>query len=187
MAPGGGGEPIPYDFWFVNEFNDGPTNVVTCECLMPTGHVIFLDVPHDYTFQEIKEVSHLGLWSWILFLTSKFLIFSICFSFLLKDLWYLTQRRLNLNDQSEYTFCVISKYCNSVMSQEVTDESKRLCDIQPYFCILQVIKKQITTDNKLEKHITELIGKSVQDFAALNNPEVSSKMLRPMTDFTQWY
>lgn len=80
---------------------------------------------------------------------------------------------MNLTDQSEYTFCVISKYCQTVLSQEVTDENKRLCDIQPYFCILQVIKKQITTDNKLEKHITELIGKPVQDFAALNNPEVS--------------
>lgn len=90
-----------------------------------------------------------------------------------KELWYITQRRLNLTDQSEYTFCVISKYCQTVLSQEVTDENKRLCDIQPYFCILQVIKKQITTDNKLEKHITELIGKPVQDFAALNNPEVS--------------
>ncbi len=56
MAPGGG-EPIPYDFWFTTEFNNDPTELVTCECLMPTGHVIGLDVPHDCTFQEIKEVS----------------------------------------------------------------------------------------------------------------------------------
>ncbi|KAJ6633486.1 Phosphatidylinositol 4,5-bisphosphate 3-kinase catalytic subunit beta isoform, partial [Pseudolycoriella hygida] len=141
MAPGGGGdEPIPFDFWF----NNDPPDVVRCECLMPTGHVIDVDVPHYFTFQEIKD-----------------------------ELWYVTQRRLNLTDQSEYTFCVISKYCETVISQEVTDESRRLCDIQPYFCILQVIKKQITTDNKLEKHITELIGKPVQEFAALNNPEIN--------------
>lgn len=101
------------------------------------------------------------------------LMCNVFFNFFFQELWYITQRRLNLNDQSEYTFCVISKYCQTVLSQEVTDENKRLCDIQPYFCILQVIKKQITTDNKLEKHITELIGKPVQEFAALNNPEVS--------------
>lgn len=54
MAPGGGGdEPIPYDFWF----NNDPPDLVTCECLMPTGHVIDLEVPHYFTFQEIKEVS----------------------------------------------------------------------------------------------------------------------------------
>lgn len=53
MAPGGGGEPLPYDFWF----NNDPPDLVTCECLMPTGHVIDLEVPHYFTFQEIKEVS----------------------------------------------------------------------------------------------------------------------------------
>lgn len=47
----------PYDFWLVNEFNNDPYELVKCECLMPTGHVIDLTVPHAFTFQEIKEVS----------------------------------------------------------------------------------------------------------------------------------
>lgn len=52
MAPGGH-DPIPYDFWF----NNDPPPAVICECLMPTGHVIDIEVPHSSTFQEIKEVS----------------------------------------------------------------------------------------------------------------------------------
>lgn len=41
----------PYDFWY----ND-PPDVVTCDCLMPTGHLIEIEVPQDLSFKEIKEV-----------------------------------------------------------------------------------------------------------------------------------
>lgn len=47
------GDLIPYDFWF----NNGPQEDVTCECLMPTGHVIALTVSQYNTFSELKEVS----------------------------------------------------------------------------------------------------------------------------------
>lgn len=130
----------PYDFWY----ND-PPDMVFCECLMPTGHLIPIEIPQELTFEEIKE-----------------------------ELWYLVeQRKLNLTDKSEYTFSAISTFGTKATNQEITDESKRLCDVQPYFCLLQVIEKKKTTNNQLEKHITELIGKPVEDFQLLNNPEVN--------------
>lgn len=134
---------VPYDFWF----ND-PPELVNCECLMPTGHLIPIEIPQELTFEEIKE-----------------------------ELWYLVeQRKLNLRDKSGYTFSAIHNFGEKALNQEITDETKRLCDVQPYFCLLQVIEKKKTTDNQLEKHITELIGKPVQDFQVLNNPEVGSAL-----------
>lgn len=132
-------EPAPYDFWF----ND-PPDLVSCDCLLPTGHLIEIEIPQVLTFEEIKE-----------------------------ELWYMVeQKKLNLTDKSEYTFSAILNFGAKALNQEITDEKKRLCDVQPYFCVLQVIEKKKTTDNQLEKHITELIGKPVQDFQSLNNPEV---------------
>lgn len=130
----------PYDFWY-NE----PPEIVVCECLLPTGHLIPIHVPAILTFEEIKE-----------------------------ELWYaIEQRKLNLTDKSAYTFSAITNFGAKAINQEITDEQRRLCDVQPYFCLLQVIAKKKTTDNQLDKHITELIGKPVQDFQLLNNPEVN--------------
>lgn len=130
----------PYDFWY----NDPPDSV-TCECLMPTGHIITIDVLQDLSFAEIKE-----------------------------ELWdIIEQRKLNLTDKSEYTFCAISTFGAKSRNEAITDESKRLSDIQPYFCLLQVVRRKKDTDNQLEKHITELIDKPLQEFNNLNNPEVN--------------
>ena len=130
---------IAYDFWY----ND-PTENVVCECLIPTGHIIPIEIRNNVTFTEIKEE-----------------LFNI-----------VEKRKLNLTDKSEYTFSAIINFGSVAQNQEITDEKKRLCDVQPYFCVLQVIKKKKTTDNQLEKHITELIGKPVSEFQKLNNPEV---------------
>lgn len=89
-------------------------------------------------------------------------------------MWYIIeQKKLNLTDKSEYIFSAISTFGAKSRNEEITDETKRLSDIQPYFCLLQVIRRKKNTDNQLEKHITELIGKPVQEFNNLNNPEVS--------------
>lgn len=134
------GDMAPYDFWY-NE----PPDIVVCECLLPTGHLIPIQVPPVLTFEEIKE-----------------------------ELWYaVEQRKLNLTDKSAYTFSAITNFGSKAINQEITDEKRRLCDVQPYFCLLQVVEKKKTTDNQLDKHITELIGKPVQDFQLLNNPEVN--------------
>lgn len=133
-------EMAPYDFWY----ND-PPEMVFVECLMPTGHMITIEIAQELTFEEIKE-----------------------------ELWYVVeQRKLNLTDKSAYTFSAITNFGSKANKEEITDESKRLADVQPYFCLLQVVEKKKTTDNKLDKHITELIGKPVQDFQLLNNPEVN--------------
>lgn len=130
----------PYDFWYTD-----PPDVVTCECLMPTGHIIQIVVSQELSFAEIKE-----------------------------ELWDIVeQRKLNLTDKSEYTFCAISTFGAKSRNEAITDESKRLSDIQPYFCLLQVVRRKKDTDNQLEKHITELIDKPLQEFNNLNNPEVN--------------
>lgn len=53
------------------------------------------------------------------------------------------------------------------------DESKRICDIQPYFCMFRVTSKQVAVNNKLNKNINCLIGKSLNDCKIINNPEVN--------------
>lgn len=40
-----------YDFWYAD-----PPDIVRCECLMPTGDLIPLEIPHDMSLLEIKEV-----------------------------------------------------------------------------------------------------------------------------------
>lgn len=78
----------------------------------------------------------------------------------------------SLRDKSEYVLSVICNIGNIIQTDEVLDETKRLCDVQPYFCILKIAEKTISTDNPLNKHISELIGKPLEDFKNLNIPEV---------------
>lgn len=63
---------------------------------------------------------------------------------------------------------MVTKYS----SDEMHDETKRICDIQPYFCMFRVISKQVSVNNKLNKNINCLIGKSLNDYKIINNPEV---------------
>lgn len=44
-------------------------------------------------------------------------------------------------------------------AEEVHNETIRLCDVQPYFCLLKIVEKNKSTDNPLEKDISHLIGK----------------------------
>lgn len=56
---------------------------------------------------------------------------------------------------------------------EITDETQRLCDVQPYFGLFRIAERQeVSEDSKLNENITSLIGKTLSEFKTLKNPEV---------------
>lgn len=135
---------VEYDFWQ----SDPPDAVEIC-CLMPNSITIVLKVSQDATFDEIKE-----------------------------ELWENAQRYPLygfLHDKSEYVITVIcgTPFGKKGKAEEIHNETIRLCDVQPYFCLLKIVEKNKSKDNPLEKDISHLIGKPVEEFKGLNNPEVN--------------
>lgn len=134
---------VPHDFWFTE-----PPDIITITCLMPNGIVIEMTTNQNATVEEIKE----ELWD----NASRLPLYGF------------------LHDKSEYVVSVVSNYfSNKAKSLEIFDESVRLSDVQPYFCILKIAEKTKSTDNPLEKDITHLIGKPIDEFKSLNNSEVN--------------
>lgn len=117
---------------------------------MPTGILISMKVSQYATFEEIKE----ELWE----NAQRFPLYGL------------------LHDKSEYVITVIGgtpHYGKKAKIEEIHNESIRLCDTQPYFCLLKIVEKDKSIDNPLEKDISHLIGKPVEEFKSLNNPEVN--------------
>lgn len=135
---------VPHDFWQCD-----PPEFVDISCLMPNGIIIFMKVSQNTTFEEIKE----ELWE----NASRYPLYGF------------------LHDKSEYVITVIcgTHFGKKGKSEEIHNESIRLCDIQPYFCVLKIVEKNKSLDNPLEKDISHLIGKPVEEFKSLNNPEVN--------------
>ncbi|XP_062699657.1 phosphatidylinositol 4,5-bisphosphate 3-kinase catalytic subunit beta isoform-like [Aedes albopictus] len=69
-----------------------------------------------------------------------------------------------------YFFSTISSANNN--SYELNDETKRLIDIQPVFCMFRFVEKQVSVNNKLINNITNLLGKTLSE-KTLKNPEVN--------------
>lgn len=135
---------VPYDFWLCD-----PQDHVDISCLMPNGILIVMQTSPNATFEEIKE-----------------------------ELWENAARQPLygfLHDKSEYVISVISgtNFSNRGKTEEIHNETIRLCDVQPYFCILKIVEKNKSRDNPLEKDISHLIGKPIEEFKSLNNPEVN--------------
>lgn len=135
---------VSYDFWLSD-----PPDIVDISCLMPNGIIISMKVSQNATFEEIKE-----------------------------ELWENAQRYPLygfLHDKSEYVITVIcgTHFGKKGKAEEIHNETIRLCDVQPYFCLLKIVEKNKSTDNPLEKDISHLIGKPVEEFKSLNNPEVN--------------
>lgn len=124
-----------------------PPDIVDLTCLMPNGILIPMKTTQNATIEEIKE----ELWE----NASRYPLYGI------------------LHDKSQYVVSVILEFGKKAKTQEIFDESLRLCDVQPYFNLLKVAEKTQSTDNPLEKDITNLIGKPVEEFKSLNNPEVN--------------
>lgn len=124
-----------------------PPDIVNLTCLMPNGIIIPMTTSQNATIEELKE----ELWE----NAARYPLFGF------------------LHNKSEYVVSVISNFGKKAKAEEINDETVRLCDVQPYFCILKIAEKTKSTDNPLEKDITHLIGKPVEDFKSLNNPEVN--------------
>ncbi|CAL4097544.1 unnamed protein product, partial [Meganyctiphanes norvegica] len=76
-----------------------------------------------------------------------------------------------LHDLSTYHFACISQRAETV---ELMDESKCLQEIGPFLYILKVVeRKGNETEKLLNSQIGQLIGKDLQKFDALKNPEVN--------------
>nr|XP_022907614.1 phosphatidylinositol 4,5-bisphosphate 3-kinase catalytic subunit delta isoform [Onthophagus taurus]XP_022907621.1 phosphatidylinositol 4,5-bisphosphate 3-kinase catalytic subunit delta isoform [Onthophagus taurus] len=88
-----------------------------------------------------------------------------------EDLWIEAQQNALyglLHDMSVYVF----QFINSMAEMEkVMDEWKRLCDIRPTGHVL--IIKECSADETDNSHISQLIGKRLQDFDALSSAEVN--------------
>lgn len=135
---------VPYDFW-----QSDPPDLVEVSCLMPNGIIIEMKVSQNATFEEIKE----ELWE----NAQRFPLYGL------------------LHDKSEYVIAVIcgTQFGKKGKKEQIHNETIRLCDVQPYFCLLEIVKKNKSIENPLEKDISHLIGKPVEEFNILNNPEVN--------------
>ncbi|XP_055587422.1 phosphatidylinositol 4,5-bisphosphate 3-kinase catalytic subunit beta isoform [Uranotaenia lowii] len=90
------------------------------------------------------------------------------------DVWEEAERYplyCHLGDKSSYCFSTLSNANNST-SYELSDETKRLIDVQPVFCMFRFVEKQVSVNNKLINNITTLLGKTLSE-KTLKNPEVN--------------
>jgi PI3-kinase family, p85-binding domain len=72
----------------------------------------------------------------------------------------------------------------SARVEEITDETQRICDVQPFFALFKIAERQeLSEDSKLNENITALIGKTLSEFKTLKNPEVSENVLTKTTNF----
>lgn len=72
-----------------------------------------------------------------------------------------------------YVLSAIASSSSSNKPDEISDESKRLSDIQPFCCLLSLKAKEVSENNNLNKNIVTLIGKTLSEFKTLKSPEVS--------------
>lgn len=78
----------------------------------------------------------------------------------------------HLRDKSMYIISTIKS--PSALVEEITDETQRICDVQPYFALFKIReRKELSEDSKLNENITSLIGKTLSEFKTLKNAEVS--------------
>lgn len=76
-----------------------------------------------------------------------------------------------LKDATSYVFSCIN---SNSEAEEIRDETRRLCDIKPYFALLKVVEREVVkSDKNLDSQIGLLIGKGLLEFAALKNSEVN--------------
>ena len=135
---------IPNTYTY-NFWTKTPTEVVELTCLMPNGVVIPFETNRNATLAEIKE----DVWDE----ASKYPLHGI------------------LKDSQSYVFLCIN---SNAESEELRDESRRLCDIKPFCSVLKLGEKEdAKVDRNLDSQIGLLIGKGLHEFAALKNSEVN--------------
>lgn len=85
----------------------------------------------------------------------------------------------HLRDKSNYIiYAIRSASATSSRVEEITDESQRVCNVQPYFALFRIAERQeLSEDSNLNKNITSLIGKTLSEFKTLKNPEVNNFLM----------
>ncbi|XP_037945852.1 phosphatidylinositol 4,5-bisphosphate 3-kinase catalytic subunit beta isoform [Teleopsis dalmanni] len=130
------------DFW-----KNDPPDIVELTCFMPNGIFILMNVSVTATIKEIKTE---------MIRKSK--------NYPLNHL---------IKDACDYEVSGISSYANV---DAFTDETKRLSEVQPYFCLLRLGERSETTaassDYELSKLVSNMIGKSYEEYCAQSSPEV---------------
>lgn len=76
-----------------------------------------------------------------------------------------------LNDPEAYVFTCINQ---TAEQQELEDEQRRLCDIQPFLPVLRLVAREGDRAKKLiNSQISLLIGKGLHEFDSMRDPEVN--------------
>lgn len=76
-----------------------------------------------------------------------------------------------LSDPEAYVFTCVSQ---TAEQQELEDEQRRLCDVQPFLPVLRVVAREGDRVKKLiNSQISLLIGKGLHEFDSLRDPEVN--------------
>lgn len=76
-----------------------------------------------------------------------------------------------LSDPESYVFTCINQ---TAEQQELEDEQRRLCDIQPFLPVLRLVAREGDRVKKLiNSQISLLIGKGLHEFDSLGDPEVN--------------
>uniref|UniRef100_A0A674JZZ1 Phosphatidylinositol 4,5-bisphosphate 3-kinase catalytic subunit delta isoform n=1 Tax=Terrapene triunguis TaxID=2587831 RepID=A0A674JZZ1_9SAUR len=76
-----------------------------------------------------------------------------------------------LNDPEAYVFTCINQ---TAEQQELEDEQRRLCDIQPFLPVLRLVAREGDRVKKLiNSQISLLIGKGLHEFDSVRDPEVN--------------
>ncbi|CAG5011875.1 unnamed protein product [Parnassius apollo] len=143
--------PAPSCAYTWDYWTSSTSDHVELICLMPNSVYIPLTVSWDATLQDVKE----ELWD----LAGKFPLFGM------------------LHEMSGYVF----QFINSLaVTEEVDDENKRLRDIKPVCGVLVIIERSIERpgEHLLNTHISNLIGKGLNEFDSLRSSEVNDFRMR---------
>ncbi|KAM6218125.1 phosphatidylinositol 4,5-bisphosphate 3-kinase catalytic subunit delta isoform 6-T6 [Rhynchocyon petersi] len=91
-----------------------------------------------------------------------------------KELWHYAQYEPlfhMLSDPEAYVFTCVNQ---TAEQQELEDEQRRLCDIQPFLPVLRLVAREGDRVKKLiNSQISLLIGKGLHEFDSLRDPEVN--------------
>lgn len=92
-----------------------------------------------------------------------------------KVLWHRAQYEPlfhMLSDPEAYVFTCVNQ---TAEQQELEDEQRRLCDIQPFLPVLRLVAREGDRVKKLiNSQISLLIGKGLHEFDSLRDPEVNA-------------
>ncbi|XP_075148602.1 phosphatidylinositol 3-kinase 92E [Haematobia irritans] len=124
--------------------NDPPD--VELKCFLPNGIFLCLHMPATATIREVKTE-------------------------MVKQAKTYPLNNL-IKDACDYEVSGISAIA---LVEPFTDETKRLCEVQPYFCLLRLGERSetstISSDYELSKLVSNMIGKSFEDYSAQRSPE----------------